>query len=70
MDDLALEAFQQALLTILAEEKDPEAVFQALRDHPALAPYRDYVEQWEPRLLEVAAQLVRRWGRRGQDQGV
>ena len=60
IDDLA--RFQAALLELLARELPPEEIIRRLREDTAFAPYRSYVETFEPRFLEVASALVKKWG--------
>jgi len=62
-DDL-LAAFQDALLDLLDQGLPVEAVRERLREDPAFAAFRDYAAAIEPRMLEVAGELVRKWGRR------
>jgi hypothetical protein len=67
MDDLELEAFQALLLELLDAGLLPEALKQRLLDEPAAAPLRDWIAGWEPRCIETASLLVRRWGHRRAD---
>ena len=60
----ALAAFQDALLDLLDQGLPVEAVRERLREDPAFAAFRDYAAAIEPRMLEVAGELVRKWGRR------
>ncbi len=57
-----LAAFQAVMLEILAREPDPGRALAELREHPAAARYRAWVDAIEPRMLRVAAELVARWG--------
>ncbi|MBA4064165.1 MAG: hypothetical protein C0501_10715 [Isosphaera sp.] len=71
-DDDDLAAFQAALLDLLDRNLPAEELRRRLRDDPAFAAFRGYVETFEPRMLAVAADLVKKWGRRsgsGEDQG-
>jgi uncharacterized protein (UPF0276 family) len=54
-------ALQRALLDTLDRRAGADAL-AALRDHPASAPFRGWVDDLEPRLLTVAHLLVHRWG--------
>lgn len=63
-DRETLAAFQSALLELLGSELPPEALMHELQNNPTFLPYRDYVATFEPRMVEVAAQLTRKWGRR------
>jgi hypothetical protein len=55
---------QGRLLEHLAAKDTPEAIRAALLADPHLAPFRDWLEQFELRFSEVAALLVAKWGRR------
>jgi hypothetical protein len=61
-EDLA--AFQDALLELLAQDLPAEVIRQKLRDDPAFAEFRDYATAMEPRMLAVAVELLKKWGRR------
>jgi hypothetical protein len=60
----ALAAFQDALLGLLAQDLPTEVVRAKLRDDPAFAEFRDYATALEPRMIEVAVELTKKWGRR------
>jgi hypothetical protein len=60
----ALAAYQDALLDLLAADLSPEEIEQRLREDAAFAMFRADVSQFEPRMLAVAAELVRKWGKR------
>ena len=60
----ALADFQDALLQLLAGDWPVEVILQKLRDDPAFAEFRDYVTSLEPRMLAVAVELTKKWGRR------
>ncbi len=63
-DDLA--DFQDALLDLLAQEILPEELQSRLASDDRFTPFGDYVQAMEPRMLEVAAQLVKKWGKRAE----
>jgi hypothetical protein len=56
--------FQAQLLELLAQDLSPEALQHRLREDHAFAAFRTYVNGFEPRMLEVAALLVKKWGKR------
>ena len=58
-----LALFQSRLLQLLWEEDDPEAVRRALLGDSALAEFHGYIKSMDTRMIEVAAELVRKWGR-------
>ena len=63
-DQHKLAAFQGALLNLLAEDLPSEELRRHLTTDPAFAPYQDYIATFEPRMVEVAAELVKKWGQR------
>jgi uncharacterized protein (UPF0276 family) len=56
-----LAAFQARILAILGEEIDGERARERLLADPTCGPYRDWLAFAEPRMLAVAAELVKRW---------
>jgi uncharacterized protein len=63
-DDITLEsieAFQSELLEILDREEDAGAIVDRLAAQLA---FRPYIETFEGRMVEVAAELVKKWGDR------
>lgn len=54
--------FQSRLLQALWEEEDAEAVRRVLLADDSLAEFHAYVEGMETRMIEVACELVRKWG--------
>jgi len=61
-DELAV--FQAALLDLLSEGRPPEETLRRLRADAAFAAHQDYIATFEPRMVEVATALVKKWGRR------
>jgi hypothetical protein len=59
-----LAVFQDALLELLTQDLPTEVIREKLRDDPAFAAFRDYATSLEPRMLEVAVELMKKWGRR------
>jgi hypothetical protein len=62
--DEKLAVFQAALLALLAEELPIDALQRRLREDPAFLEFRAYVDAFEPRMLTVAVELVKKWGKR------
>lgn len=58
-----LSNFQAVLLDTLSESRTPEDCLAALLASPSSAPYRDYVAGFQPPMLEVASELINKWGR-------
>jgi hypothetical protein len=63
-DDASLAHFQAVLLDLLDRGHAPEQLVAQLQQDPSLAEYVDYISTFEPRMLEVAIELVAKWGRR------
>jgi hypothetical protein len=61
--------FQAALLELLAQDLPLESLQKRLQEDPAFAPFRDYVQGFEPRMLEVASLLIKKWGKRSAQSG-
>jgi hypothetical protein len=64
-DDLA--SFQAAILELLAQDLSASDIRKRLGKDAAFAPFCTYVESFEPRMLAMAAELVKKWGRRQPD---
>ena len=60
----ALADFQNALVELLAQGLPIELIRARLREDAAFAAFRDYATAIDPRMLEVAVELVQKWGRR------
>ncbi len=58
--------FQDRLLELLAAGKTHEQVRAELLADEKLKEFHAYVEAMEPHMLDVAAELVRKWGTRGK----
>jgi hypothetical protein len=61
--------FQAALLDLFAQNLPLQTVQQRLNEDEAFVPFRDYVQSFEPRMLEVAMLLVGKWGKRTSSEG-
>lgn len=62
-EDEALAALQAAMLAVLAEDLDAREAHARLHA-AASAAHRDWIDRFEPRSIEVAQALVKKWGRR------
>ncbi len=63
-EDPELAAFQACLLETLHRQTDAASILAALRASEATQPFTDYVNSFEPEMLELAAMLVKKWGRK------
>jgi hypothetical protein len=61
-DDLLLARFQALLLDALGRAKSADEVLTRLRTDPDLEEYSDYIATFEPRMIEVAIELTKKWG--------
>jgi hypothetical protein len=60
MRDIA--CFQERLMRLLRDGLPPEEIRAALLADKELAGFRDYINAMEPRMLEVANELIVKWG--------
>jgi hypothetical protein len=63
-DDSSLAHFQTKLLDLLDRVEDPQAIVRELQSDPRIAEYAAYIATFEPRMVEVAVELIAKWGRR------
>jgi uncharacterized protein len=71
-DVSALGRYQDALVEILRAAASPAGArlaHAALLDHPDVAPFRDQVQRFDLRALEVACALTARWGVPNSNEG-
>jgi hypothetical protein len=61
MDDSELAALQAALVTALARASSPEEVLSVIAEVPLSEPLRRWITASDPRAIETALELVRRW---------
>ena len=66
-DDPQLAHFQATLLDLLSRGLTPQQVIDHLQRDPQLADFQAYIATFEPRMVEVAIELVQKWGRKGHD---
>jgi hypothetical protein len=55
--------FQDALVELLAGSSSPCVILETMRIDDRFAEYRDYVQQFDPDMIEVACELVRSWSK-------
>lgn len=56
-----LEHFQNRLLQMLALKMDPEEIKAQLLKDKKLTDYHEYIQDFDPAMLEVAEELVHKW---------
>jgi len=59
-----LAEFQAKLLELLDQDLSTDEIAESLRNDPALSDYHNYIASFEPRMIEVAAELTKKWGQR------
>jgi hypothetical protein len=64
IDDPQLARFQALLLDLLSQGHSPEEIVGRLRAQPELDPFAYYIASFEPRMIDVATELTKKWGRR------
>ncbi len=67
-EDPELAAFQAFLLETLHQQTDAASILTALRNSESTQPFVDYINSFEPEMLELAALLVKKWGRKAQSE--
>ncbi len=63
-DKSTLADFQNALNELLASGKSHAEIMEALRTDPVFHDYRDYINQFDPDMVEVARELMGKWAKR------
>jgi hypothetical protein len=61
--DAKLAHFQAVLLQLLAQPLSAEEIQARLLQDDSLRDYHAYIAGFEPRMIDVAAELVKKWGR-------
>ena len=61
--------FRCSALEVLAQDLPLIEIERRLSEDAAFAGFRDYVQSFEPRMLAVAVQLVKKWGKRSDRDG-
>jgi hypothetical protein len=62
--DHSLAEFQAALLNALDSHVNAAEIFQALRKNKAAEPFEEWIDQMNPAMIEIGAELVKKWGRK------
>lgn len=62
-ENKSMEEFQDALVELLAGSSSPCVIMETMRIDDRFAEYRDYIEQFDPDMIEVACELVRSWSK-------
>ena len=63
-NDRQLAQLQEALLEILHATDDPQEALARLREDPRAARHAEWIATFDPRMVKLAGELVRKWARR------
>ncbi len=61
---LELARFQSTLLETLSSQDEPDVIKATLQQEVLSPALQDYVQTFEPEMVEIAAELVKLWGKR------
>ena len=61
-DEKQLASFQSSLLELLDSNLSPEEMLDRLQTDPQFAEFRSYTDTFELPMVEVASELVKKWG--------
>ncbi len=56
--------FQDALLELLSSGKTHAEIVEILKVDPQFENYREYIDQFDPDMVEVARELMGKWAQR------
>jgi hypothetical protein len=68
MQEIEIETFQASLLEILSSQTDPAQVLTTLQESSKSNAMSEYIATFDPRMVQLAANLVKQWGRRYCDR--
>ncbi len=63
-DAVNLAEYQDALLELLSSGKTHAEIMESLKTDPKFENYREYVDQFDPDMVEVARELMGKWAQR------
>ncbi|MBD1806140.1 hypothetical protein H6F98_11845 [Microcoleus sp. FACHB-SPT15] len=61
---LDIATFQSTLLETLSSQDEPDVIKATLQQEALSPALQDYVQTFEPEMVEIAAELVKKWGKR------
>lgn len=59
-----LKEYQDLLFLLLEQEKDMQKIKSRLKSDSRFQSLEDYIEAMDPEMLEVAKELLSKWGKR------
>jgi len=66
-ENATLQNFQDALLELLSSGKDFYEIVETLNCNPNFDDYREYVDEFDPDMIEVARELMGKWAQRADE---
>lgn len=63
-DKSNLLAYQNALVELLSSGKTHAEIMESLKTDPKFEHYREYIDQFDPDMVEVARELMGKWAQR------
>ncbi|MBW4543369.1 MAG: hypothetical protein KME25_02810 [Symplocastrum torsivum CPER-KK1] len=61
---LDIATFQSILLETLSSQDEPDVIKATLQQEALSPALQNYVQTFEPEMVEIAAELVKKWGKR------
>jgi hypothetical protein len=68
MQETEIAIFQESLLEILSSQVEPTQILTTLEKSSKSDTMSKYVSTFDPRMVQLAADLVKQWGRRYRDR--
>ncbi len=70
MQEIEIATFQASLLEILSSQTDPAQILTTLQESSKSNAMSEYIATFDPKMVQLAADLVKQWGRRYRDRSV
>ncbi len=70
MQETEIATFQESLLETLSSQSSPVQILATLQELSAPDVMAEYTATFDPRMVQVAADLVKQWGRRYCDLNI
>jgi hypothetical protein len=70
MQETEIATFQESLLEILSAQSSPPQILMTLQELSTPDEMAEYIAAFDPSMIQLAADLVKQWGRRYSDRKV
>jgi hypothetical protein len=64
MQETEIAIFQESLLEILSTQSSPPKILRTLQERLTPNAMAEYIATFDPKMIQLAADLVKQWGRR------